>query len=401
MDTHNYESVESQNSTELNTGSDCHIEAVLLANKHSRALGVIIIVLFVGILLSFLLNFGISAYLGTGDTVEGYFDGEEHNNIVLTKFADTFYLSSTVRKTITYVDYYLLGIIPTNEVILGDDEFLFPTYDEANKYNYVADYYGELEPETAKLALYYQGIRNITEAYAELGVDCYIAVIPNAQTVYSERMPEFMGEPSEHTRLSSVGDYFAKRGVGNFLDLSSYLINSKVHGELYNNTEDSLNSRGAYYAYRAVIEMLPADVKKVITPVTLKDDDLVQHSGAGKSLARAASLENVIKNKTVSLSTDFVQKYQILFSYNNYDMAFAKMQYRKELPSLPRIEFSFSSDWDRIIMIDYLSNTFGTAIYRSSPEFDAGVIKEADPSIHIIFLNEKNIYKLADGSLLP
>ena len=52
-------------------------------------------------------------------------------------------------------------------------------------------------------------------------------------------------------------------------------------------------------------------------------------------------------------------------------------------------------------MIDYLSNTFGTAIYRTSPEFDAGVIKEADPSIHIIFLNEKNIYKLADGSLLP
>ncbi|MBQ8259505.1 MAG: hypothetical protein IJY97_08080, partial [Clostridia bacterium] len=86
--------------------------------------------------------------------------------------------------------------------------------------------------------------------------------------------------------------------------------------------------------------MLPPEVKRTITPVTLNDDDLVQHSGAGKVLARAASLENVIKNKTVSLSTDFVQKYQILLSYDNYDMAFAKMQYRDDLPSLPRIEFS-------------------------------------------------------------
>ena len=399
MNTHEFDTTEAVDSS-LNTTSDCHIEAVLLANKHSRALGVIIIVLFVGILLSFLLNFGISAYLGTGDTVEGYFDGEEHDNIVLSKFADTFYLSSTIRKTITYVDYYLFGRIPTNEVILGDDKFLFPTYDEANNYNYVADYYGEMKPEPAKLALYYQGLRNITDAYEKLGVSCYIAVIPNAQTVYSERMPEFMGEPSESTRLRTINEYFSKRGVNNYLDLSDH-ISSKEFGELYNNTEDSLNSRGAYYAYLAVLEMLPPEVKRTITPVTLNDDDLVQHSGAGKVLARAASLENVIKNKTVSLSTDFVQKYQILLSYDKYDMAFAKMQYRDDLPSLPRIEFSFSSDWDRIIMIDYLSNTFGTAIYHNSLDFDADVIKEAYPTIHVIFLNERNIYKLADGSLLP
>ena len=326
MNTHEFDTTEAVDSS-INTTSDCHIEAVLLANKYSRALGVIIIVLFVGILLSFLLNFGISAFLETNDLVDSYFDGEEHDNIVLSKFADTFYLSSTIRKTITYVDYYLFGRIPTNEVILGDDEFLFPTYDEANNYNYVADYYGELKPEAAKLALYYQGLLSITKAYDELGVACYFAVIPNAQTVYSEKMPEFMGEPSEYTRLKSINDYFTRRGVRNYLDLSDYLISSKEYGELYNNTEDSLNSRGAYYAYRAVIEMLPADVKRTITPVTLNDDDLVQHLSTGKVLARAASLENVIKNKTVSLSTDFVQKYQILLQYENYDMAYAKMQF--------------------------------------------------------------------------
>jgi hypothetical protein len=77
------------------------------------------------------------------------------------------------------------------------------------------------------------------------------------------------------------------------------------------------------------------------------------------------------------------------------------MQYRDELPSQPKIELSFSSDWDKIIMIDYFSNTFGTTIYRSSLNFDASVIEKAEPTVHIIFLNERNIYKLANGSLLP
>lgn len=401
MNTQDFDQVESESRPTLNTGADCHIEAILLASRQSRALGVIIIVLFVGMLLSFLLNFGISAYLGTEDLADSYFDGEEHDNIVLSKFADTFYLSETIRKNIINIDYYLFGRIPTNEVILGDGEFLFPTTDPVNDYNYVADYYGAIEPEAAKLALYYQGLQSLTEAYAKLGVDCYVAVIPNAQTVYSERMPEFMGEQSAHTRLKAVSEYFARRGADNYLDLSSYLIEAKEHGELYNNTEDSLNSRGAYYAYLAVLEMLPSSVKAQISPVTLSDDDLVQHSTGGKILARQASLESVIKNKTVSLSTDFVQKYQILLSYEKYDMAFAKMQYRDDLPALPRIEFSFSSDWDRIIMIDYLSNTFGTAIYHNSLDFDADVIKEAYPTVHVIFLNERNLYRLANGSLLP
>lgn len=401
MNTQNFDNAETVAQTQINTVSDCHIEAVLLANKHSRALGVIIIVLFVGILLSFLLNFGISAYLGTAELADDYFDGEAHDGIVLSKFANAFYLSSSVRKNITYVDYYLFGKIPTNEVILGDDEFLFPTYDAENNYNYVADYYGELKPEASELALYYQGILDITKAYDNLGVKCYVVVIPNAQTVYSEKMPEFMGNISKNTRLASINDYFARRGVSNYLDLSGHLIRSKKYGELYNNTEDSLNSRGAYYAYLAVLDMLPSEVKRSIDPIKLNDDDLVLHSTNGKVLARKATLESVIKNRTVSLSTDFVQKYQILLRFDNYDMAFAKMLYRDELPELPRIEFSFSSEWDRIIMIEYFSNTFGTTIYRTSLDFDESVIKKAYPSVHVIFLNEKNIYKLADGSLLP
>lgn len=385
----------------LNVGSDAHIENILLSGKNTRALGVIIIVLFIGILLSFLVNIGVSAYLGSEELVDDYFDGEDHSNIILSGFADTFYLSKKIRSNIINVDYRLFDRLPTSDVLLGDSEFLFPTYDNSAGYSYVADYLGELEPGADELELYLNGINTLTEEYKKLNADVYFVVIPNAQTIYSERMPDYMGKISSNTRLKSATEYFKELGVTNYLDLTDALLEAKEYGELYNNTEDSLNSRGAYYAYRAVLEILPDSVLSKISPVELDADDLVRHTTRGKELARAASLEDEIKNRTVSLSTDFVQKYQILLRYDEYDMAFAKIHYKKDLPAEPRMLFQFSSEWDRIIMIDYFSNTFGTAIYRTSTDLRSNVVSKTDPAYVFCFIHEKDLAMLGDGSMMP
>lgn len=387
----------------LNIGNESHIENILPVGKSSRALGVIIIVLFVGILLSFLVNIGVSAYLGSEELVDEYYDGEDHPNIIISDFADTFYLSKKIRGNIIKVDYKLFNRLPTSEVLLGDGEFLFPTVDEETGYNYVADYFGELKPTDIELNRYFNGISELTEEYREHGTEIYFIIIPNSQTVYPELMPDYMGNISENTRLKTVTRYLGKRAVQNYLDLTDALRNAKENGELYNNTEDSLNSRGAYYAYRAVINKLPSFIRKEITPVELNAGDLVHHTTAGKVLARKTSLENEIKNRTVSLSTDFVQKYQIYLSFEDYeyDMAYAKRNYKDELPTMPRIQFQFSSEWDKIIMIDYFSNTFGNTIYRTSPELNPTVIGKTDPAYVICFIHEKDLHMLADGSLLP
>lgn len=387
----------------LNIGNESHIENILPVGKSSRALGVIIIVLFVGILLSFLVNIGVSAYLGSEELVDDYYDGEDHPNIIISDFADTFYLSKKIRDNIIKVDYNLFNRLPTSEVLLGNGEFLFPTVDEKTGYNYVADYFGELKPTESELNLYFNGISDLTEEYREHGTEVYFVIIPNSQTVYPELMPDYMGNISEDTRLKTVTRYLGKRAVQNYLDLTDTLHNAKENGELYNNTEDSLNSRGAYYAYRAVLNKLPSFIRKEITPVELNAGDLVHHTTIGKVLARKTSLEDEIKNRTVSLSTDFVQKYQIYLSFEDYeyDMAYAKRNYKDELPTMPRLQFQFSSEWDKIIMIDYFSNTFGNTIYRTSPELNPTVIGKTDPAYVICFIHEKDLHMIADGSLLP
>lgn len=385
----------------LNVAKESHIENHLVNEKGSRALGVVTVVLFVGILLSFLVNFGVTAYLGTGDLVEDYFDGEEHGEIVFSGFADTFYLSKSIRQNIAYLDYYLFNRLPSPEVILGDDSFLFPTRDAQTGYNYVADYLGEMKPTPQELKDTYDGIRAITSAYANADKQCYIVIIPNAQTVYSEKMPDYMGNISDQTRLKMTTKYLSD-DIDNYLDLTSTLISAKENGELYNNTEDSLNSLGAYYAYLAVLDMLPDDATKDITSVKLSENDLVSHLTVGKELAKLVSLENTIKNRTISLSTDFEQKYLILRDLIGLcDVSYAKIQYKSELPETPRIQLQFASEWDRILMIDYFSNTFGYTVYRTAVDYKPEVLSKTDASYVILFLHEKDLGKLSDGSMLP
>lgn len=395
------EKADVRKSSALNVTEQAHIENIIPGGKYSRAFGIITIVLFVGILLSFLVNFGVSAYLGTEELVDSYFDGEEHPNIFLSDFSNTFYLSKELQSSVIKIDYGLFGSLPTSEVILGTDEFLFPTYDDESGYSYVADYLGEYKPTGTELDIYYNGIKELTKEYQKLNTEIYFIIIPNSQTVYSDKTPDFMGNISNDTRLKSITRYFDKRGVSNYLDLTDALIAAKDRGELYNNTEDSLNSRGAYYSYLAVLDLLPEEVKSQIKTIELTDRDLVKHSTAGKSLARKVFLEDKIQNHTVSLSGDFIQKYDILLRYDEYEMTFAKIQYKSELPDQPRIQLQFSSDWDRILMIDYFSNTFGRTICCLTPSVSKSVIETTEPNYIFCFIHEKDLDMLINGSLLP
>ena len=162
----------------LNVSDEAHIENIIQGGKYARAFGIITIVLFIGILLSFLVNFGVSAYLGTEDLVDSYFDGEEHPSILLSGFSNTFYLSKKVQSNIIKLDYDLFGRLPTSEVILGEDEFLFPVSNDSNGYNYVADYLGENKPNGTELDLYYHEISRLTKNYKFHDTQVYFIVIP-------------------------------------------------------------------------------------------------------------------------------------------------------------------------------------------------------------------------------
>ncbi len=391
----------SSTNTQTNIPEEHRAEAFFTNTPSSRRMGVVTIVIFIGILLSFAINFSLSTLLGSGELCDEYFDGKTHDDIVFPAFCDQLFLSQSQRDLIVSYDYLIFNKLSTSDVMLGHDEFLFPVEEEDTRYNYIADYIGDYDPSVYELEAYTTAIKKITDAYDDLGKDCYFVIIPNSQTVYSDKMPDFFGDISENTRLSVLSSYMSKKNINNYLDLTDALKNAKQYGELYNNTENSLNARGAYFAYMATLELFPESVQSKLTPLELLHGELVSYSTEGKQLAKTANLSKVIKNRSVALSSDFPQMYTILERRELVEMAFAKLDYRDVLPSRPIVQFQFSTEWDRIIMIDYYSNTFGTTAYTTTLSFNQKVLDATSASHIVFFIHEYELHLLRDSSLLP
>lgn len=386
---------------QINIPPQHRIEAFFDSSATSRRMGVVTIVIFIGILLSFAISFMFSAMMGTEKLCTDYYDGKNHDDIVFPAFCDQLFLSESQRDFIISSDYLIFDKLSTAEVMLGHDEFLFPVEDIEHDYNYIADYIGDYKAATNELEEYLLAITNITNAYKDMGINCYFVIIPNSQTVYSENMPDFFGDISPYTRLSMLSSYISRKNVSNYLDLSDALIAAKPYGELYNNTENSLNSRGAYFAYMETLTLFPGEVLDTLTPIQLQYGDLVAYSTEGKQLAKIADLSKVIKNRSVSLSSDFVQMYTILERQELVEMAFAKLNYRDILPSRPIVQLQFSNEWDRIIMIDYFSNTFGTTAYTTTPEYSEKVLDATRASYVVLFFHENELEMIKNPALMP
>ncbi|NTV47573.1 MAG: hypothetical protein HGB11_13885 [Chlorobiales bacterium] len=91
----------------------------------------------------------------------------------------------------------------------------------------------------------------------QAGVHYLVAAAPNKESVYPEFLPEriaqragtpMLEEFAAHMRESPMADHF--------LDLGDSLKAAKAGGRVYFKTDTHWNERGAYFAYRAIIEKL-------------------------------------------------------------------------------------------------------------------------------------------------
>lgn len=384
----------------LNVDCTYTCEKLAVGGQIPHGLCIIMIVLFIGILLSMTLTFGISATIGSVKLCDDYYDGVEHEDIVLVSFSDVFYKSPNVRQAITKYDYLLFGNLPHSNVILGKKDFLFEIYDEANDYNFIADYIGDSVPEDKEIADLAHNITSLQDKYADIGVNCVVAVIPNIHTIYGEMMPDFFGEINSDTRLSRLTQYMVSNNMGRYIDTTDALINAKHYGRLYNNTENSLNALGAYFVYREVMEQLPQEQTRNFNILKPEDLELVSHLTNGKKLARQVGLSDIIENLTVSLSTNFTQMYKVKERRGSVQIVETSEEYSRLLPKEPAFLFEFTSEneWDRILLTDYFSNTIGLCGYRSSITFDPSAVEAVNASTVVIFVHENELSLLGSAN---
>lgn len=353
-------------------------------------------VLFVGILLSGAIYYGISSIMGYVDLSDSYYDGKEYDFSGVYAFDGVFYRNSQTLDDIAKYKYMLFGRLDDDGVIVGRDGFLFGARDDEYGYDYVRDYIGEFADAGTTDALY-DAVKQREATFAAVGSRYVLVVIPNSQTVYSDKLPGYFGNVSDKTRLARLSARMQAAGESCFLDLTDAMRAALGTGQLYNNTENSLNALGAYYAYRAVCEAVPELTDTGAEVIPLDDFEMYRHITDGRALARQAGLEKLIRNVTISLSSDTFRRYTQYGYFGDVEVTCARSEFR--LPTHPAvlIEFADGGEWDKILMYEYFSNTFGNVGYRIGQKYSHSDVTQFGPDVVIQFLHENELSTLIDS----
>lgn len=365
---------------------------------NSRTVRLLTAVIFFGIILSGTVFFGIPALISSS----GYADTPYHADAPLpenlTAFDRRVLLDTQLRESMTRLDYHIFSRLSSDEVLVGREEFLFPLGDA--EYDYLADFSGAAAYDADTLDRLAKSIEKRRIAYANAGAQYLLAVIPNSQTVYGEYLPGDLSRADGESRLEQLGAYLAELGESAFLDLTPALNAEKGRGLLYNNTENSINALGANAVYRAVLEALSAASGREFTPIAREEINIFTRYTEGKALARLANVADIVRNRTVSLNNDTELKYRILERVAGMEITYTKVEYKGEIPNRPGILLEFSDEWDKIQLMPYFSNTFGTAAYKTSLAFSLYAVDYVKPNLVVQFVHEYELAELADEQVM-
>lgn len=366
---------------------------------HNRTMPLLTTVAFIAILLSCCIYFGITALIASPDSfADAPYRDEAPLPDTLTAFDRGFYLDAGLFDWMTAIDYRVFGRVADRSVLVGREDFLFPLTGHTPGYRYLEDFAGNDPLSRDELDRLAKALTLRSIAYANSGATYLPVVIPAVQTVYPEYLPGNLADVRGRTRLEQLTAYLARETDLTLLDLTEALTDAKAYGQVYNNTEDSLSALGAFAAYRAVLDAMPEEVRE--RAAIIDSVSIFTRTTRGKALARAAGVDELIKNRTLSLSNDTVLKYSALERVGGVEITYTLPAYKNEIKSRPAVLLEFADDWDRIQLMPFFSNTFGTVGYKTSAAYSAMAQSYLSPSVVVQFIHEADLTRLLDSQTL-
>ena len=361
--------------------------------KQERSLShLLITALFIGVLLSFSIFFLIHAANERQNAVaETCMDGTHIQGESLpNRFERAVYQNADTISRIREHQFLLFHATSDQNVIVGEDKFLFEIEDSEYKYNYLEDYLGNVAFTEKELSAILSLLRRRADSYEQRDSKYLLVVIPNAQTVYNENMPTYLGAPTQ-TRLSRLCAYLTENGFEDYLNLTDYLIANKSTQPLYNNTENSLNSLGVYYAYQAVCEHFESSFASGLITPPPSNYSFYQHRTTGKAIARRAGIEDVAQNLTVSLSGATEKNYLTPYQSGPVTQTLLLKEAASNTQSRPSLLLQFTGQWERLQSEPFFSNTFDHVTYQTNWIDDPEVFEMAQPSLVVQFVYENQL----------
>ncbi len=319
--------------------------------KRRKAVNFLTVTLFIGVLFTFMI------YAGTGALLNSMDDGEDTGG-----FNKIFYSENVFTNMSRYIDYKVFGHIEGGDYIIGKDDWIFEAVDSQNGYERLLDYVGGCPFDEKELERITGIISKRAELYESGGVEYMMIVIPDSTAVCSDKLPSYLGNRSDATRLSQLTASLAGIEVDEFINPTDIMISDSGDMPMYNNTENSLNAYGAYCIYNTVVARFMSDTGMEVERLRRDDVDFYTRLTEGRHIARNAGIESFVKNSTVSLSDDMPNNYTV--EPSSTGTLKTRRNDAEENSTEYKVIVECTNSWDRIQLTPYFSNTFDTVIYQ-------------------------------------
>ena len=362
--------------------------------KEKSVFHLLISAFFIGILLSFAIFYLVCTVFDYSHNVaDTCIDGTQiEGNDLFSRFDRAVYQNEQSLARIRESNYLLFRSVNDPNVIVGRADFLFEIENSAYDYNYVQDYLGACAFDEKELAAVLALLESRRQTYAARGSNYLLVVLPNAQTVYSENMPPYLGN-IEQTRLSRLEEYLTENGFDAMLNMTDDLIAYKQKGILYNTTENSLNSLGLYCTHLSVCNYLSENYD--IHPPLPTHYGFYTHRTAGKSISQKAGLSDTIYNLTVSLANANIRGYDTVYQ-SRYAAKTVLNGQEHPLGAMetPSILLHFPGLWERMQAEPFFSNVFSSVTYQTNWHDDPDTFEQAEPQVVVQFIYEYQLSAL-------
>lgn len=229
------------------------------------------------------------------------FESGEQNGFV---YAVSHLASDPPGSVFSKIVYKCFGAVTADGVRAGKDGYLFPTKGD---FDYGADLRGELTYDSQTLSEFLSELSRRRDAYAADGCEYRVFVIPNSQTVLTDKL---RAKKTGQSGAEQLEKYLHDNGFDDFYLLDTALSHSKY--QTYHNTDNAVNDYGAYLVYKRIAALMPDAVSRRAEETTLTETTLRFSESDGRALAASAGIEKLCRNRNVYYDTaPLTDKYDV------------------------------------------------------------------------------------------
>jgi hypothetical protein len=290
-------------------------------------------------------------------------------------FDDHFGLRSTLVKWYGEIRLFVFGQSPSASVLKGADGWFFYADDKA-----VEDYISD-DPLTADaLANWRSALVRARRWLTSRHVAYVFLLAPDKHVMYPEEMPQTIVRIGQMSRMDQF--YGSLMDTGFIVDVRPVLIAQRARERIYQKTDTHWNERGAFAAYRAIVEAARTALPE-IPPAWSRDDfDVAARDVEAKDLAAMMGLKRVLREEDLVLLPRKPRLAKVI-EPRGARPTDEEGRLVTEIPdsTLPRAVIfrdSFAS-----ALVPFLSEHFSRAVYLWQNDFDAQVVEQEHPDIVI------------------